>query len=249
MGKARRLKIERRDGTEGGVAPNAASRDDRHAGTLRVDPAQVLLVMAVGYWIAAHLLVDFGGILTTLYALTALALGWAHPLAGAIVAIALVPFTGGAIPNDVGEIVRGIPIWGAAARLLLQRLRHGASPEAPGRLPTAAALVAVALYPVTVVTAQMLGHLADGDLPMQLAQITGGGALMYAAWIVFSHIDRAALDRVVGVLPITLGIALACALGYLDWRKQVDWRSTTPSLVGWLDSFRATTPIYDETVA
>ena len=35
---------------------------------------------------------------------------------------------------------------------------------------------------------------------------------MYAASIIFSHIDRAALDRVVGVLPITLGIALACAL-------------------------------------
>lgn len=44
-------------------------------------------------------------------------------------------------------------------------------------------------------------------------------------------------------------IALSAALGYLDWRKQVDWRNMTPSLVNWLDTFRATTPIYDETVA
>jgi len=212
MGKARRLKIERRDGTQGGAVANVASRDDQGRGTPLVDPAQVLLVMAIGYWIGAHLLTDFAGTLTALYALTALALGWVNPLAGAIVAIALVPFTGGAIGNDVGEIVRGVPMWGAAARLLVDRLRGAASPEAPGRLPTAAALIAVLLYPTTVFTAQALGHFADGEFPMQLAQITGGGALMYAAWIVFTHIDRVALDRVIGVLPFTLGIALACAL-------------------------------------
>ncbi len=42
-------------------------------------------------------------------------------------------------------------------------------------------------------------------------------------------------------------ISLACALGYLDWRKQVDWRAAHPSLVGWFDSFRAATPEFDKT--
>jgi len=36
-----------------------------------------------------------------------------------------------------------------------------------------------------------------------------------------------------------VAIGLACALGYLDWRKQVDWRAGYPGLIGWLDKFAA----------
>jgi glutathione S-transferase len=42
-------------------------------------------------------------------------------------------------------------------------------------------------------------------------------------------------------------ITLACALGYLDWRKQIDWRTRFPSLVRWLDAFRESCPAFDET--
>jgi glutathione S-transferase len=42
-------------------------------------------------------------------------------------------------------------------------------------------------------------------------------------------------------------ITAACMLGYLDWRKQVDWRPEFPALVGWLDQFRARHPEFDAT--
>ena len=42
-------------------------------------------------------------------------------------------------------------------------------------------------------------------------------------------------------------IALACALGYLDLRKQVAWRSEIPALAPWLDAFRASHPEFDAT--
>jgi glutathione S-transferase len=42
-------------------------------------------------------------------------------------------------------------------------------------------------------------------------------------------------------------IAAACMLGYLDLRKQVDWRPEFPTLVGWLDQFRARHPEFDAT--
>ncbi len=42
-------------------------------------------------------------------------------------------------------------------------------------------------------------------------------------------------------------IALACALGYLDFRFGGTWRSAYPNLVGWLDEFRANVPAYDAT--
>lgn len=44
-----------------------------------------------------------------------------------------------------------------------------------------------------------------------------------------------------------VSIGLACALGYLDWREPVDWRSHHPRLVAWLKSFSAAVPAYDQT--
>jgi glutathione S-transferase len=66
-------------------------------------------------------------------------------------------------------------------------------------------------------------------------------------------IERA-LARLALALPdpreVNVGtIATACMLGYLDWRKQVDWRSTTPALIDWLISFRAAAPAFDATEA
>jgi glutathione S-transferase len=39
-----------------------------------------------------------------------------------------------------------------------------------------------------------------------------------------------------------VAIGLACTLGYLDWRKPVDWRERFPSLVSWLEDFTVHEP-------
>lgn len=44
-------------------------------------------------------------------------------------------------------------------------------------------------------------------------------------------------------------IALACGLGYLDWRLPLDWRAEFPALDAWLDEFRAICPEFDLTGA
>lgn len=44
-------------------------------------------------------------------------------------------------------------------------------------------------------------------------------------------------------------IALACALGYLDWRKPLEWRAAHPRLVQWLDDFTRHEPAYMRTRA
>lgn len=75
----------------------------------------------------------------------------------------------------------------------------------------------------------------------------------YEPWLDF---QRGKIERTLDVLaaappptePITVGtITLACALGYLDFRKQVDWRARNPALIAWLDAFAAACPGYDET--
>ena len=40
------------------------------------------------------------------------------------------------------------------------------------------------------------------------------------------------------------GIGLACALEYMDFRKQYDWRPEFPALVAWLDDFNAAHPTF-----
>ncbi len=45
--------------------------------------------------------------------------------------------------------------------------------------------------------------------------------------------------------PVSVGnIGLACALGYIDYRKQYDWRSAQPGLIKWLDDFTAAVPAF-----
>ena len=44
-----------------------------------------------------------------------------------------------------------------------------------------------------------------------------------------------------------VAIGLSCALGYLDWRKQVDWRPAYPRLVEWLKQFSAHEPAFERT--
>jgi glutathione S-transferase len=44
-----------------------------------------------------------------------------------------------------------------------------------------------------------------------------------------------------------VAIGLSCALGYLDWRKQIDWRKSHPALVAWLETFSAREPAFAAT--
>ncbi|MGA7526118.1 MAG: glutathione S-transferase family protein [Pseudolabrys sp.] len=44
-----------------------------------------------------------------------------------------------------------------------------------------------------------------------------------------------------------VSIGLSCALGYLDWRKQIDWRSAYPPLVDWLKNFSEHEPAFERT--
>jgi glutathione S-transferase len=74
----------------------------------------------------------------------------------------------------------------------------------------------------------------------------------YKPWLDFQRdkIERAL--QAVAAKPPVIGVhvgtvTLASALGYLDFRKQVDWRAKYPKLIPWLDEFRAKVPAFDRT--
>lgn len=49
--------------------------------------------------------------------------------------------------------------------------------------------------------------------------------------------------------PNIAAITLACALGYADWRMQLDWRSEFPQLENWLSDFEKQVPAWERTKA
>ncbi len=55
------------------------------------------------------------------------------------------------------------------------------------------------------------------------------------------------LDAAPASLPDVGQIALACALGYRDFRFGKSWRAEHPRLVGWLDEFAARVPAFAAT--
>jgi len=46
-----------------------------------------------------------------------------------------------------------------------------------------------------------------------------------------------------------VSIGLSCALGYLDWRKPLEWRTLYPRLAAWLADFAAREPAFARTRA
>jgi glutathione S-transferase len=46
-----------------------------------------------------------------------------------------------------------------------------------------------------------------------------------------------------------VSIGLACTLGYLDWRKPVEWRAPYPGLAAWLADFADNEPAFEGTRA
>lgn len=51
----------------------------------------------------------------------------------------------------------------------------------------------------------------------------------------------------VNATPTVGDIALACALGYRDFRFKGEWRADHPQLVAWLDGFAARVPAFEAT--
>ena len=51
----------------------------------------------------------------------------------------------------------------------------------------------------------------------------------------------------IGATPTVGDIALACALGYRDFRFEGAWRTDHPRLVAWLDDFAARVPSFAAT--
>ena len=206
----------------------------------------VLLGLAATFWLLGHI-PAISSIAIPVWIVTGLALGLLQPWFGLLLTIAVVPFLGGAIDPQYGEVLRVVPIYGAAARVLLDRFVLGANlggvrRQGPPWWVVTAAIAAMALYAWTAVT----GYFAVGQnaafLDYGLHWVAGGPMALMAAWIAASHLaagrDRTLTNVVLGTTGVACIIALAALIGV----PGVDLITFPATIVGRLAALGYPTP-------
>jgi glutathione S-transferase len=105
---------------------------------------------------------------------------------------------------------------------------------------------------IAALTLQSLGDGINDAALLIRYEVTRPENLRDPKWIA---LQQGKIDRALGQLnahppafPVTVGhVALACALGYLDYRFGGEWRATCPALVAWLDEFSRAVPAFEAT--
>jgi glutathione S-transferase len=105
---------------------------------------------------------------------------------------------------------------------------------------------------IAALTLQSLGDGINDAALLIRYEVTRPENLRDPKWIA---LQQGKIDRALAVLnaqppafPVTVGhVALACALGYLDYRFGGEWRKAHPALVAWLDEFSRAVPAFEAT--
>jgi O-Antigen ligase len=212
--------------------PATLTRSERRA--LRAAPAPAtgldrivarwdvgLLALAATFWLLGHV-PAIASLAIPAWIVTGLALGLLQPWFGLLLTIAVVPFLGGAIDAQYGEVLRVVPIYGAAARVLLDRFVLGPSlgdvrRQGPPWWVVAAAIAAMALYAYTAVTGYFAVGQNPGFLDYGLHWVAGGPMALMAAWIAASHLvagrDRMLTNVVLGTTVVGCVVAVVAWIG------------------------------------
>ena len=118
--------------------------------------------------------------------------------------------------QGLGELVRAAPVLGSAVRLLVDRVRargSNSAPWAPDARLVGAAVLVMLLYPVTRITGDGTEWAPSSRLLDDALFLMGAPVAMYASWVATSHLPRVAINRLMGMIPVTLAIALVVAIG------------------------------------
>jgi len=178
-----------------------------------------LAAVAATCWLLAHV-PALAPVAIPAWVIMGLALGFLVPWLGLLLTVAVVPFLGGATDPTYGEVLRVVPIYGAAARVLLDRFVLWPRLRRPGLAgppwwAVAAAVAATALY---AFTAQTGSAAVGGDptfLDYGLHWLAGGPMALMAAWIAASHLVAGRDGTLTNVVLCTT--VVACGLALVAW--------------------------------
>jgi hypothetical protein len=167
-------------------------------------------------WFGGHFAGPVSDVAIPAWAVSGLALGLLRPRFGLIVTILVVPYFGGATDQTNGELLRVIPILGAAVRIAVDRMTGTRSAGAPRGEMVTLAFIAAGLFLLTVFTAfsqiPHAGELALQNLPWML----GAPVAFLATWIAAAHEDELADGPIVDAVLVST--VVACVFALAAWR-------------------------------
>ncbi len=216
MGKASRKKQEQFAGVDGQGRPLFPSTTSSTPQVAGVPLSWLLAILTVSLWVGAHLLGSYSYLAGVGYVVIGILLGLSNPGLGTMITVALVPFYGGEMSQGLSELVRAAPVLGSAVRLLVDRVRargSNSAPWAPDARLVGAAVLVMLLYPVTRITGDGTEWAPSSRLLDDALFLMGAPVAMYASWIATSHLPRVAINRLMGMIPFALAIALVVAIG------------------------------------
>ena len=217
------------------------------SGSTRTALIATLTLLSLACWIVAHTNTEVAPLIGFIGAASGIALGVVSPLAGAVLAIAYVPFRGGsdAVPFSLAEFFRGAPLWGAAVRLLVDRVlaaRRGEQLIAPSRVMTAAAVVGALIAPLQRLTAISLNTFPAQGAELDMLSIAGSQSLLFGAWVVGGHLPRKAVDVLLRATAVIIVVALLFSLAGWIGIKPIKFFIFDPKVDGRLAALGYPTP-------
>ena len=217
------------------------------SGSTRTALIATLTLVSLACWVVAHTNTDVAPLIGFVGAASGIALGVVSPLAGAVLAIAYVPFRGGSdvVPFSLAEFFRGAPLWGAAARLLIDRVlaaRRGEQITAPSRLMTAAAVAGALIAPLQRLTAVSLNTFPAQGAGIDMLSIIGSQSLLFGAWVVGGHLPRKAVDVLLRATAVIIAVALLFSIAGWIGLKPIKFFIFDPKVDGRLAALGYPTP-------
>ena len=216
-------------------------RDRLAAATAQVRP-EVLVVasVALGAWLLGHVDGTIASVAIPLWLVAGLALGVMRPDVGLAITILVVPFKGDALGLGPAELLRVVPVLGAGARVVVDRLNGHPRTGAPSGWAVALVAAGMGMHLLSGFTAAVRSPHPEAAFLEALPWLLGAPIALLAAWLVSAHVPEERL-----ILDITfIATAFACVIAVVAWAglPLVDALVYPPDVSGRLAAFGFPTP-------
>jgi hypothetical protein len=166
-------------------------------------------------WFGGHFSGPVSDVAIPTWVVTGIALGLFRPRFGLLVTIIVVPYAGGAADPPQAELLRVIPILGAAARVSVDRLQGKRGLGAPRGEMVGLALLAAGLFLLTAFTAYRDSSRADIFVLAALPWLLGAPVAFLATWIGAAH-DGELPDGPI-IDAVLASTVVACLFALIAW--------------------------------
>jgi hypothetical protein len=166
-------------------------------------------------WFLGHFAGPIADVAIPAWVVLGMALGLLRPRFALVVTVLVVPYLGGAVDPGLGELLRVVPILGAAIRVATDRLQGQRSDGAPRGEIVVIAIVAAGLFLLTAFTAYLQTPYAEPLVLAALPWLLAAPVAFMATWMAGAHPGELPDDVIVDA--VLVATVVACLFALVAW--------------------------------